>query len=54
MSRRRCHRAVLKATLLKPRTSVRRQPAVFKAAVDRYNELVKIGKDLDFGKEADT
>jgi fumarate reductase flavoprotein subunit len=28
-------------------------PQVFKAAVDRYNELVKIGEDLDFGKKAE-
>ncbi len=28
-------------------------PQVFMAAVNRYNELVKIGEDLDFGKDAD-
>ena len=25
----------------------------FKATVDRYNELARLGKDLDFGKRAD-
>jgi hypothetical protein len=29
------------------------QAQVFKATVDRYNELVSLGQDLDFGKKSD-
>jgi fumarate reductase flavoprotein subunit len=44
--------AVLKADTIEalaPRFGA--DPRVFRAAVDRYNELVKLGKDLDLGKK---
>ena len=44
--------AVLQAdTIEKLATKFGAQPEVFKATVDRYNELVKQGEDLDFDKK---
>ena len=46
--------AVLKADTIEALASeFGADPRVFKATVDRYNELVKMGKDLDFGKKSE-
>ena len=45
--------AVLKADTIEALASkFGADPKVFKATVNRYNELVKMGKDLDFGKKS--
>lgn len=47
-------KAVLKADTIEAlATKFGADPRVFKATVDRYNELVKMGKDLDFGKKSE-
>ena len=46
--------AVLKADTIEALASkFGADPKVFKATINRYNELVKMGKDLDFGKKSE-